>query len=77
MNRTMIEVPPRAWRSPNFICFDTDEQGMEGFKISIQNASVELLDQMCRQFRAEIFEKAGKTDPAHTLPKQSEGGENE
>lgn len=57
-NFAMVEMPPRP-----------REEGMKELpSLALETLDAETLEALCIQFRADIFKKAGKTDPEHTRP---------
>lgn len=63
-----MNVKLKPFSTPNFVIGimppGTRENGIEklpSWPLSV--VSVEELDKMCNDFRAEVFKKAGKTDP--------------
>jgi hypothetical protein len=64
-----IELNP--WTTPNFVTAKMpprprQEGFREGPKWALAEVDASDLAQLCDQFRAEIFRKAGKSDPANT-----------
>lgn len=65
-----IKVDLCPWSVPNFVRLRTParprQEGIkpdsEGLPLSV--VPVEALVQLCEEFRAEVFRKAGKPDPA-------------
>lgn len=63
-----IRIKVQPFRIPNYIVAEPlvasrGEAILETPKWPISEASPELLDFLCKQFRKEIFEKAEKIDP--------------
>lgn len=59
----------RPFQTPNFVLPVVEarprQEGLiETPPIPLASLSVEALDALCRDFRAEVFAKAGKADPA-------------
>lgn len=62
-----IELVP--WQTPNFVTMKVPPRPREeGFQqaptFPLSEVDAETLAQMCDDFRASVFEKAGKVDPA-------------
>lgn len=64
-----IELQP--WMTPNFVTAVTSPrpglEGMQEAKWHISDIDSETLAKQCDLFRACIFAKAGKVDPANNL----------
>jgi hypothetical protein len=58
-----IEVKP--WDVPNYIVVIPGNSAASG-GIAIGDVDAQVLAQMCDTFRAEVFRKAGKSDPVVT-----------
>jgi hypothetical protein len=63
-----MKVDLNPWMTPNFVTGKVSprarQEGMtEGPKWHISDVDADTLSQMCDDFRAEIFKKAGKADP--------------
>lgn len=57
-NFVMVEMPPRP-----------RNEGMKGLpSFPLNELPVETLDDLCLQFRADVFAKAGKKDPDTDKP---------
>lgn len=64
-----MKVELQPWMTPNFVTALTNPRpGLEGMqetpKWHISNVDAETLAKQCDRFRASIFAKAGKADPA-------------
>ncbi len=77
-----MEIKLRPFGTPNFVILDLPPGKREdGFRsddrsIPLRDVPAEDLDKLCNAFRAEVFRKAGKTDPAPMVGAQpSPGGE--
>ena len=57
----MLAIP---FGTPNFVLLKYAHSGSEGPKLPINAVDADVLSQMCDDFRAEIFRRAGKPDPA-------------
>lgn len=65
----MLDIPLQPFLAPNFVLQDKNQKiSNEGelttntsFPLSV--VSAEKLSEMCDDFRAKIFKKAGKKDP--------------
>lgn len=62
-----IELQP--WAAPNFVIMVTPprprQEGIHHVStFPLQAVDADALAKMCDDFRAEVFRKAGKTDPA-------------
>jgi hypothetical protein len=73
--RMKVELNP--WIVPNFVTAKMPprprQEGFgEGPKWSLAEVDTATLAAQCDQFRAEVFRKAGKSDPANTAPEQHE-----
>lgn len=73
-----IEIELLPMRVPNVVIQKTDarprQEGMvEAPKYALKDIDPATLARLCDQFRADVFEKAGKIDPLananHTNPK--------
>ncbi len=53
-----INIKLEPWLTPNFVRAETP-----GICFTLSEASEEALSDLCDQFRAEVFRKAGKKDP--------------
>lgn len=63
-----IPLRLRPFTTPNFVMAEMPPRPkQEGVKelpsFALHELSVETLDELCGQFRAEVFAKAGKKDP--------------
>jgi hypothetical protein len=63
-----MKVTLQPWTTPNFVTTETPpSQRQNGFRESpkwhISEVDAETLAEQCDKFRAEVFRKAGKTDP--------------
>lgn len=61
-------VKLQHFRTPNFVLVEgeptTRQEGMkEAHKYALKDLDAFTLGKLCDQFRADIFEKAGKADP--------------
>ena len=64
----MLELQLRPFQVPNFVSAEmAPQQRQDGVTFSggfpLSTVSAEKLSEMCDEFRAKIFEKAGKKDP--------------
>ncbi len=64
----MLELQLRPFQVPNFVSAEMPpQQRQDGVSFSggfpLSTVSAEKLSKMCDEFRAKIFEKAGKKDP--------------
>lgn len=70
--KTQIEIDLKPFTVPNFVIAANDlkarEEGCENQSFPLAYLSSETLDQMCREFRDAVFEKAGKRQPPEALP---------
>lgn len=79
--RMKIEVELKPWRVPSYVipkrvARPRQEGFQEGMKLHISEVDAEALAELCDRFRADVFAKAGKTDPAIAdQDAQSEGTE--
>ncbi len=63
-----MKVNIRPWATPDYITAEMPAQPRQaGFVLAptweLKDVDVETLDLQCKKFRAEVFQKAGKTDP--------------
>lgn len=63
-----VEIKLQPFRPPNYVLVESPrkarEEGLvETPKFSLADLSAETLSDLCDQFRADVFEKAGKPDP--------------
>ena len=64
-----IKLALKDWQVPNFATIIplVDSERQEGFKaletIPLKNLEAETLDELCNNFRKEVFRKAEKKDP--------------
>jgi hypothetical protein len=58
----VINIPLKPWVTPNFVVGDTAPT--RGAAWPLKDVDAEVLAQLCDDFRAEVFRKAGKDDPA-------------
>lgn len=70
----------RPFSTPNFVMQEMPPGSrIEGFKelpsYPLRDVPAEDLAEMCDEFRAEVFRKAGKADPALPAPPIVEQGE--
>lgn len=68
-NYMKMEIKLKPWQVPNFVVQETTPgKRHDGFKecpsYSLDQVSAETLAELCDEFRREIFNKAGKKDPA-------------
>jgi len=56
--KTFVQLEVTAFDVPSYVSF-RDRWG----KVPIDSLSERVLSEMCEQFRAGVFEKAGKRDP--------------
>lgn len=71
-----VKVKLRPITVPNFVSAETPprsrEHGVgEGPKFAVADLDAETLEALCIQFRADLFKKAGKTDPEYSRPRQA------
>lgn len=71
-----IKVKLRPFTVPNFVLAETStrpraEEFGEPPSFPLADVDAEALEALCVQFRADIFKKAGKTDPDHARPRQA------
>ena len=64
-----IEIPRLPWNVPNFVLLQgpvgrRQDGPQQGMTLPLASVQAEVLAEMCDEFRAEIFRKAGKVDPA-------------
>lgn len=66
-----ISMKVKPWTVPNYVHLDVPpEFACAPFSpnpelaIELKNADAQMLARLCDQFRAEVFKKAGKRDPA-------------
>ena len=64
-----MRVELNSWETPNFVTFkvppSTRQAGWQGHpKWALSDVDAEELAQLCDKFRADVFLKAGKMDPA-------------
>lgn len=69
MTNVTMPLKLKPFNTPNFVLVDMParpkQEGVTSLpSFPLHELSVESLDQLCRQFRAEVFTKAGKKDPA-------------
>lgn len=57
--RILIEAEIKDWMPPNYV--NTVDEKLPS--IPIKDVDVKTLDQLCKNFRAAVFQKAGKPDP--------------
>jgi hypothetical protein len=67
---TTIQLKLKPWMAPNFAVPERPpgrrEDGVHfDTGIPISSLPVDVLSQMCDDWRAEVFRKAGKKDPRH------------
>jgi hypothetical protein len=69
-----MNIKLQAWQTPNFVIgVMPPRPRQEGFnpdaapKWSLKEVAAETLAKMCDDFRAEIFRKAEKPDPANSV----------
>ena len=80
-----MNIKLQPWQTPNFVIgVVPPRRRQEGFnpdaapKWSLKEVSAETLAKMCEDFRAEIFRKAEKPDPANSeLDKPSSHKQND
>ena len=58
--KTILDIKLKPIRTPNFILVDC----VEGGRFRLNEFAAETLSDLCDDFRAEIFQKAGKNDPS-------------
>lgn len=67
-----IKIKLKPFRVPNFVLVDADRVGQRqdgfnpdnnGMKFELSQLDEDTLDELCEQFRADVFQKAGKVDP--------------
>ena len=66
--KTKIEVNLHPIETPNYVTAETSPgKRQDGFverpRYKLSELSEQVLSQLCNEFRAEIFKKAGKDDP--------------
>lgn len=71
MAEMKLELEP--WQTPNFVIFKMPPrprgEGLnEAPKLPLAEVDVMVLSDLCDEFRAEVFRKAGKTDPTPAAP---------
>lgn len=64
-----MNIPLQQWTVPNFVIGKMPPRPRqdgwhEGPKWELSEVDAEALAQLCDEFRAEVFRKAGKPDPA-------------
>jgi hypothetical protein len=74
-----LRVELHPWQTPNFVIAKSeprprDEGWAEGPKWPLHLVDADVLASMCDAFRAEIFQKAGKPDPAQTMGEPETAG---
>ena len=65
-----MKVELKPWMVPNFVTAKMSsrirqEGYIEGMKWALVEVDADALAEQCDQFRAEVFRKAGKPDPAN------------
>lgn len=68
MTKLMLQIELQPFRVPNYvIAVGNPGKREDGFqeapKYPLSDLSAETLEQMCREFRAEVFRKADKSPP--------------
>jgi len=68
-----LKIKLKPWTTPNFVVANLPPvRRQDGFNESqgfpLQDVEAETLSELCDVFRAEIFRKAGKEDPAIARP---------
>lgn len=64
-----IKIKLKPFLTPNFALMESPPRSrQEGFNaerntVPLSELSVEALDELCQEFRANVFQKAGKSDP--------------
>lgn len=63
--KIMIELDINPFTVPNFVTVNTRSvvKGESYPAIALKDIDSETLDRLCRDFRNEVFSKAGKTPP--------------
>jgi hypothetical protein len=61
--KTKIEVDLAPFTVPNFVRVEEEDTGKERTAIALSELDSLTLDQMCREFRDNVFKKAGKQTP--------------
>ncbi len=62
MAKTMVSVTLCPWLVPNFVRVENHGQALD-VSVPLREVDAEALSQMCDDFRASIFSRAGKADP--------------
>jgi hypothetical protein len=57
----VINIPLKPWVTPNFVVADLPQKAAAW---PLEAVDADVLAQLCDDFRAEVFRKAGKDDPA-------------
>ena len=75
-----MKVELNPWMVPNFVTAKMpprikQEGFQEGPKWHVSDVDAATLAELCDKFRAEIFRKAGKHDPASIIIDPNAGGE--
>lgn len=70
------KIKLQSWLTPNFVRFVMPpRKRQDGFQetpgLPLKEVDADTLAALCDEFRAEVFKKAGKTDPASTSPRAS------
>lgn len=68
-----VAVKLKPWTVPNFASVEMPvkprEEGLQnGVSFALNELPAEALAQLCDEFRAEVFRKAGKPDPSAPSP---------
>lgn len=71
--KATLEVELRPFTVPNFVIAEPGigmkQDGLEGTRsYPLSDIDPITLDKLCRQFRTEIFKKAGKEQPPQASP---------
>jgi hypothetical protein len=74
--KTNIELDVKLWRPPNFaIIKSPDPEAAQDISLPLSALDPLTLDRLCREYRDEVFKKAGKSPPPEEAPRCSKCGE--
>jgi hypothetical protein len=61
--KTSIDVTLEPFNTPNFVTVQIPGDDMEASTLPLSAFDSLTLDRLCREFRDEVFQKAGKEQP--------------